>query len=106
MLSKDLEQTITKAMHIAAEHAHEFATLEHLLMAMTEDPDALDVLRACQVNVDELKMIVKFISKMSLIISYQLSQMAKFNRPQVSSVLFNAPSSIRNHQTVMWQQAR
>ncbi len=59
MLSKDLEQTITKAMHIAAEHAHEFATLEHLLMAMTEDPDALDVMRACQVDVEELKMMLQ-----------------------------------------------
>ena len=59
MLSKDLEQTITKAMHIAAEHAHEFATLEHLLMAMTEDPDALDVMRACQVDVEELKMMLR-----------------------------------------------
>ena len=58
MLSKDLEQTITKAMHIAAEHAHEFATLEHLLMAMTEDPDALDVMRACAVDVDELKAML------------------------------------------------
>ena len=58
MLSKDLEQTITKAMHLAAENAHEFATLEHLLLAMTEDPDALDVLRACQVDIEELKAML------------------------------------------------
>ncbi|MGC6517219.1 MAG: ATP-dependent Clp protease ATP-binding subunit ClpA [Candidatus Puniceispirillaceae bacterium] len=58
MLSKELEQTITKAMHIAAEHAHEFATLEHLLMAMTEDTDALEVMRACDVDVEELKAML------------------------------------------------
>ena len=58
MLSKDLEQTITKAMHIAAEHAHEFATLEHLLMAMTDDPDALEVMQACHVDIEELKALL------------------------------------------------
>ena len=59
MLSKDLEQTITKAMHLAADHAHEFATLEHLLLAMTDDPDAVEVLQACHVDIAELKSLLK-----------------------------------------------
>ena len=55
MLSKDLEQTITRAMGLAAEYTHEFATLEHLLMAMTDDPDALEVLNACHVDIGKLR---------------------------------------------------
>ena len=34
--------------------AHEFATLEHLLLALTEDSDALEVLSACNVDIQEL----------------------------------------------------
>ena len=59
MLSKELEQTITRAMGLAAEHAHEFATLEHLLMAMTDDPDVLEVLSACHVDVSKLKLLLE-----------------------------------------------
>ena len=35
--------------------AHEFATLEHLLLALTEDSDALEVLSACKVDIQELR---------------------------------------------------
>ncbi len=55
MLSRELEETLRRAMANAASRSHEFATLEHLLMALTEDNDALEVLNACAVNVDELK---------------------------------------------------
>ena len=55
MLSRELEETLRRAMANAASRSHEFATLEHLLMALTEDTAALEVLNACEVNVDELK---------------------------------------------------
>jgi len=55
MLSRELEETLRRAMANAASRSHEFATLEHLLMALTEDNDALEVLNACEVNIDELK---------------------------------------------------
>ncbi len=54
MLSKNLEQTLHRALAIANEKKHEYATLEHLLLAMTSDPDAMAVLRACGINIDEL----------------------------------------------------
>ena len=50
MLSQDLEETLRRALSLAGERAHEFATLEHLLLAMTDDPDALDVLHGCKVE--------------------------------------------------------
>jgi len=54
MLSRELEETLRRAMANAASRSHEFATLEHLLVALTEDNDALEVLKACHVDVDVL----------------------------------------------------
>ena len=62
MLSRELEETLRRAMSNAASMSHEFATLEHLLLALTEDRDALEVLRACNVDIEELvKKLGKFI---------------------------------------------
>ncbi|MAS86629.1 MAG: ATP-dependent Clp protease ATP-binding subunit ClpA [Micavibrio sp.] len=55
MLSKKLEETLHRALEIAAERDHEFATLEHLLFALIDDHDARAVLRACNVSLDLLK---------------------------------------------------
>ena len=55
MLSSELEDTLRRALALAGEHAHEFATLEHLLMAMLDDDDALAVLNGCDVDIDELR---------------------------------------------------
>ncbi|NYZ11625.1 ATP-dependent Clp protease ATP-binding subunit ClpA [Azospirillum sp. RWY-5-1] len=55
MLSRNLEQTLHRALAHANERRHEYATLEHLLLALTEDPDALAVLRACGVDLDRLR---------------------------------------------------
>ncbi len=53
--SSKLEKTLHRALALASEHRHEFATLEHLLLALTEDDDGLAVMNACTVNVDELR---------------------------------------------------
>lgn len=55
MLSRNLEQTLHRALALANERRHEHATLEHLLLALTEDADALAVLKACSVQVDKLR---------------------------------------------------
>ena len=55
MLSEELEDTLRRALAIAGDHSHEFATLEHLLLAMTEDVDALSVLQGCKVDVEQLR---------------------------------------------------
>jgi len=54
MLSKSLEQTLHRALALASERSHEFATLEHLLLALTEDTDGVAVLRACGVDLEKL----------------------------------------------------
>ncbi|MGQ9369757.1 ATP-dependent Clp protease ATP-binding subunit ClpA [Azospirillum sp. ST 5-10] len=55
MLSRNLEQTLHRALAYANERRHEYATLEHLLLALTEDQDATAVLRACGVDLDRLR---------------------------------------------------
>ncbi|MBL4614148.1 MAG: ATP-dependent Clp protease ATP-binding subunit ClpA [Magnetovibrio sp.] len=55
MLSRNLEQTLHRALNIAGEYRHEFATLEHLLLSLVDDPDAISVLRACDVDLDKVQ---------------------------------------------------
>jgi ATP-dependent Clp protease ATP-binding subunit ClpA len=55
MLSRNLEQSLHRALAHATERRHEYATLEHLLLALTEDQDAIAVLRACGVDIDLLR---------------------------------------------------
>ena len=54
MLSRELEDTLRRAMSNAASRSHEFATLEHLLVALTDDADAREVLTACNVDISAL----------------------------------------------------
>jgi len=55
MLSPNLEQSLHRALALANERRHEYATLEHLLLALSEDSDALAVLRACGVDMERLR---------------------------------------------------
>src|SRR6185437_1432284 len=55
MLSRNLEKTLHRALAYANERRHEYATLEHLLLALTEDQDAFAVLRACTVDLEKLR---------------------------------------------------
>ena len=55
MLSPNLEQTLHRALALASERRHDYATLEHLLLALTDDQDAVAVMRACNVDIDRLK---------------------------------------------------
>lgn len=55
MLSRNLEHSLHRALAFASERNHEYATLEHLLLALTEDQDALSVLRACGIEVEKIQ---------------------------------------------------
>lgn len=55
MLSKNLELSLHRALALAKEYSHEYATLEHLLYALIDDPDAGSVMRGCGVDTNELK---------------------------------------------------
>jgi ATP-dependent Clp protease ATP-binding subunit ClpA len=55
MLSPTLEQTLRRAFAHATELRHEHVTLEHLLLALTEDQDAVVLMRAHKINVDRMR---------------------------------------------------
>jgi ATP-dependent Clp protease ATP-binding subunit ClpA len=55
MLSRNLEQTLRQALAQANARRHEYATLEHLLLSLTEDQDAVAVMRACGVDIAKLR---------------------------------------------------
>lgn len=57
--SNSLEQALQRALSFANDRKHEYATLEHLLLALIDDDDATDTMRACNVDPNELKDIVK-----------------------------------------------
>src|SRR6266576_2989129 len=53
--SRGLEQSLHRALALANERHHEYATLEHLLLALIEDQDAAAVIRACNVDLQKLR---------------------------------------------------
>jgi ATP-dependent Clp protease ATP-binding subunit ClpA len=54
-LSRSLEQALHRAIRLASERHHEYATLEHLLLALVDDADAAQVMRACNLDLDALR---------------------------------------------------
>ena len=59
MLEKNLEECLNSAFKFAHENKHEFVTTEHLLLCILNNQDALNVLLACDVNVDILEAELK-----------------------------------------------
>ncbi len=57
--AQNLEKTLHTAIQHAIDRAHEYATLEHLLLALVEDPDAAEVMNACGVDLEELAGVVR-----------------------------------------------
>jgi ATP-dependent Clp protease ATP-binding subunit ClpA len=53
--SQSLEQALHRALEYANERSHEYATLEHLLLALLDDGDAAGVMRACNVDIEKIR---------------------------------------------------
>src|SRR6195952_4416596 len=53
--SRSLEQSLHRALAVANERRHEYATLEHLLLSLLDDTDSAAVMRACSVDLEVLK---------------------------------------------------
>jgi ATP-dependent Clp protease ATP-binding subunit ClpA len=54
--SRTLEQTLRRALSLANDHRHEYVTLEHLLLSLIDDDDAAQVMQACKVDLDKLRV--------------------------------------------------
>lgn len=55
MLNKDLELTLNLAFRFARERRHEYMTVEHLLLALLDNPSAADALKSCGANIEKLR---------------------------------------------------
>ena len=55
MLSKNLEMSLHRALNIARDYFHEYATLEHLLLSLSKDPDAYPVMEGCGLDIELLQ---------------------------------------------------
>ncbi len=74
MLSRNLEQTLHRALALANEKNHEYATLEHLLHALASDPDAMAVLRSCGIDLDDLqeKLLQYIETDLNYLVNYEI----------------------------------
>jgi ATP-dependent Clp protease ATP-binding subunit ClpA len=60
--SRNLEETLHRAVAYANQRRHEYATLEHLLLSLIDDQEAAGVMRACDVDLAQLKKkILKYL---------------------------------------------
>ena len=55
MIAQELEVSLHMAFMEARQKRHEFITVEHLLLALVDNPSASEVLKACAADVDELR---------------------------------------------------
>ena len=58
MIAQELEVSLHLAFVEARQKRHEFITVEHLLLAMLDNPSAAHVLRACGADIDELRSVL------------------------------------------------
>ncbi len=64
MIAQELEVSLHMAFMEARQKRHEFITVEHLLLAMLDNPSAAEVLRACAVNIEEIrKALTDFVAE-------------------------------------------
>ncbi len=102
--SSTLENAIHTALALANERSHEFATLEHLLLALLDEPDAERVMLACDVNIPDLRQnLVDYIDEdlSSLIVEVDGSEAAPtaaFQRV-IQRALIHVQSSSRKEVT-------
>ncbi len=72
MIAQELEVSLHMAFVEARQQRHEFITVEHLLLALLDNPSAAEVLRACSANIDDLRK--------------SLANFIKDNTPQVAGL--------------------
>ena len=56
MINQELEQNLNSAFKLAQEQKHEFVTVEHLLLSLLDNTDAIDLLTSNKVNIETLKV--------------------------------------------------
>ena len=64
MIAQELEVTLHMAFMDARQRKHEFVTVEHLLLALLDNPSASEILKACDIDVTDLrKVLLEFVEE-------------------------------------------
>jgi ATP-dependent Clp protease ATP-binding subunit ClpA len=103
MLSKELEFTLNQAFKQARAQQHEFMTVEHLLLALLDNPTAASVLRACGADTERLRRdITRFIEENTPVMPKEAGQETQptlgFQRV-LQRAVFHVQSSGKNEVT-------
>ena len=90
MFSKDLEQTISQSYKRARARRHEFMTVEHLFLALLDNPSAVNVLTACGANLEVLRQELKDIIEQTVPVTTSGTRSPRWDSSGCSS----APSTM------------
>lgn len=85
MMTRDLERRLTEASDHAKQNKHEFVTLEHILLSLTNSPQAVQILEACGARIPELrKDLQDYLKKCSVMTPEQIDSYGGFEswRPE------------------------
>lgn len=82
MLNKDLEKTLNEAFIFAREQRHEFMTVEHLLLALMDNPSAKEALKACSADIDAIKAeLTQFVNETTPLIMEEEEEAERETQP-------------------------
>ena len=96
MISKNLADTMQRAQTLAADRNHDFLTLEHIVLAMIDDPDGKELMQACGVDLEQLG------ETLTLFIDEEMSELVNPNgeapraTPKVSRVYQRAAIHVQS----------
>ena len=62
MINQELEQNLNNAFKLAQDQKHEFVTVEHLLLSLLENSDAIALLTSSKVNIEQLRVDLQELS--------------------------------------------
>lgn len=85
MLNAKLEASLNEAVRIAAENHHEFVSLEHVLLALLDNPDAIDILTSCGANLPSLRTdLTQHLKTHSPVVSDEIIQSYPSWKPELT----------------------
>lgn len=82
MLNKDLEKTLNEAFIFARENKHEYMTVEHLLLALLDNPSAKEALKACNADIEVIRSeLTQFVKETTPLIMEEDSAVERETQP-------------------------
>ena len=81
MINQELEQNLNNAFKLAQDQKHEFVTVEHLLLSLLENSDAIALLTSNNVNIEQLRVDLQEFIGSTTHLRYQMKLKLIFSQP-------------------------